>query len=115
VKQKSDFKKHLEIHRNNNNVIRKEGIRVSVIKKPVSNKTTIKNLIPNVTCDICQITLREDYLKRQTKHQKSMQSDSICVDEKNAIFMVMKSKSGVPFPIHVQKLLHGNKPKVVCK
>jgi len=91
---------------------------VSVIQKPVSNtKTIIKHLKTNVECDISHITLREDSLKRhiQTKHQESRQCESVCVDEESAIFMVRKSRSGVPSPIHVQKKLHGSNPKVACE
>ena len=81
--------------------------------EPQIHKKCIKENKPRVSCTECGNMMRKDCLSRHIKqfHQEKVPSRCVCVNENDAVYMVTKTKSGVGYPIHVQKLLHGTKAK----
>ena len=53
----------------------------------------------------------------RNKHSSSQYKTSVaCVDKSLAKYMVKKYRSGLRYPIHVQKLLHGSADcKIFCE
>ena len=51
-----------------------------------------------------------------TTEVKEKNHEGVCVDRKNGIYLVSEKSSGVLYPIHVQKLISGNKDtKIYCE
>ena len=72
----------------------------------------------NVACAVCSKVMLKSSLNRHMSSQHpeaESVSKSICVDRKDAIFMVRKNVTGIPYPIHVQRLIHSTPPKVYCE
>ena len=66
---------------------------------------------PIVKCSECGLPIQSNNLKRhvRNKHSPSQYKPSAaCADKDLAIYMVLKYRSGLLHPIHVQKLLHGS-------
>ena len=78
---------------------------------PSNTKRTL--CVERKTCDLCGKLMRADSIGRHMKniHAIDERISAVCVDREHAIFMVPKSKSGVGYPIHVKKLLHGTENK----
>ena len=109
-KQKCHFRTHLDSHTGYVDKIPnvQAHVKVSVIKSRNISGIALNQPRKQIQCDQCGLLLRTSSLKRhiQSKHPENTAPTSICVDKKQAIFMVMKNCSGTPYPIHVQKILH---------
>ena len=69
-------------------------------------------------CSILGVTLISGkVVYRDTEKQNSnTKNRTICVDDKEYIYMVPKSQRRIRYPLHVQKSFYGeNAPKIICE
>ena len=81
-------------------------------KDSLNNSTprSKRQLNKTVNCEECGKQMKANNLQRhlRTIHNMETQVDSVCVDDKNGVYMVRKSeKGGVWYPLHVKKCLYG--------
>ena len=92
---------------------------ISVEKDEQSRRKIKSSSFPIVKFSECGLSIRSNNLKRhvRNKHSSSQYKPSVaCVDKDFAIYMVPKYRSGLKYPIHLQKLLHGSADcKIFCK
>ena len=92
---------------------------ISVEKDEQSRRKIKGSSFPIVKCSECGLSIRSSNLKRlvRNKHSSSQYKPSVaCVDKDLAICMVRKYRSGLRYPIHVQKLLHDSSDcKIFCE
>ena len=92
---------------------------ISVEKDEQSRRKIKGSSFPIVKCSECGLSIRSNNLKRhiRNKHSSSQYKPFVAhVDKDLAIYMVPKYRSGLRYPIHVQKLLHGSADcKIFCE
>ena len=116
--QKVKFQTHLSKHnlKDSNEIVDSSTTTKVTTGQPPSKTVHFPNEI--VKCKVCNIEMRKDSINRHmnTKHSNNnIHCQSICVDSRKAIFMVLKNKSDQRFPIHMQKLLHRREPRMFCE
>ena len=92
---------------------------ISVEKDEQSRRKIKGSSFPIVKSSECGLSIQSNNLKRhvRNKHSPSQYKPSVaCADKDLAIYMVPKDRSGLRYPIHVQKLLHGSADcKIFCE
>ena len=96
-----------------------KNCNLSQLKKMSSHAGKIKgSSFPIVKCPECGLSIPSNNLKRHVRNKYSSsqyKSYAVYVDKDLAIDMVLKYRSGLWYPIHAQKLLHGfDNCKIFC-
>ena len=81
-----------------------------------------ENKPEHVKCDQCGMILKyrrnlKTHIQRaHSSKERKVIHNGVCIDRNNGVYLVSETRSGVQYPIHVQKLIRGNTiPRILCE